>query len=171
MISLGGASGDGSNCGQNEMASHDKSNGYEEVAAEFVDGRGRAVGGIGAATVAEWSQALPRAAALLDLGCGTGVPISQVLIERGCLVHAVDAAPTLVAAFRDRFPGVPVECAAVEESDFLENSLKVSWPAGFSSCSMPRRNIGSSRKSRVRCEAAGSCYLRLQGKVVRGATV
>jgi SAM-dependent methyltransferase len=119
MISLDGASGDGCYCGENEMANHDKSNGYEEVAAEFLAHRGRAVGGIGAATVAAWSQTLPRPAAVLDLGCGTGVPISQVLIERGFLVHGVDAAPTMVAAFRERFPGTPVECASVEESNFF----------------------------------------------------
>ncbi len=101
------------------MAAIDKSNGYEEVASHYVAGRGRAVGGIGASVVAEWSRTLPPAATVLDLGCGTGVPISQVLIERGFLVHGVDAAPTLVAAFRDRFPDVPVECAAVEDSDFF----------------------------------------------------
>jgi SAM-dependent methyltransferase len=101
------------------MAGIDKSNGYEEIAAVYVAGRGRAVGGIGAATVAEWSRTLPPAAAVLDLGCGTGVPISLVLIERGFLVHGVDAAPTMVAAFRDRFSDFLVECAAVEDSNFF----------------------------------------------------
>jgi SAM-dependent methyltransferase len=105
------------------MAGIDKSNGYEEVAAVYVAGRGRAVGGIGAATIADWSRTLPSGAAVLDLGCGTGVPISQVLIERGFLVHGVDAAPTMVAAFRDRFAGVPVECAAVEDSDFFSKKF------------------------------------------------
>jgi SAM-dependent methyltransferase len=104
---------------RDDMTGIDKSNGYEDVAAEFLAGRGRAVSSIGASVVAQWSRALPPAAAVLDLGCGTGVPISEVLIERGFLVHGVDAAPTLVAAFRDRFPGVPVECAAVEDSDFF----------------------------------------------------
>jgi hypothetical protein len=33
-----------------------KSNGYEEIAAEFAAGRGRVVGGIGASTVVEWSD-------------------------------------------------------------------------------------------------------------------
>ena len=101
------------------MANIDSSNGYEEVAAHYLAGRGHAVGGIGAATVAEWSRTLPPAATVLDLGCGPGVPISQVLIERGFHVYGVDASPTMVAAFRDQFPGVPVECAAVEYSDFF----------------------------------------------------
>jgi SAM-dependent methyltransferase len=104
---------------RDDMPNIDNSNGYEEVAAHYLAGRGRAVGGIGAATVAEWSRTLPPAATVLDLGCGPGVPISQVLIERGFLVHGVDASPTMVAVFRDQFPGVPVECAAVEDSDFF----------------------------------------------------
>ncbi len=101
------------------MSEADKSNGYEDVASAFVAGRGHDVGGIGASVVAEWSQGLPRAAAVLDVGCGTGVPISQVLIERGFLVYGVDAAPTMVAAFRKRFPDVRVERSAVEDSDFF----------------------------------------------------
>jgi len=62
---------------------------------------------------------LPGGATVLDLGCGTGVPISQALIERGFNVYGVDASPTMVAAFRSRFPTNPVECAAVEDSDFF----------------------------------------------------
>jgi SAM-dependent methyltransferase len=97
----------------------DKSNGYEEIAPAFIAGRGGNCSGIGASVVADWSQALPSNATVLDLGCGTGVPISQALIERGFKVYGVDAAPTMVAAFRTHFPTAPVECAAVEESDFF----------------------------------------------------
>jgi cyclopropane fatty-acyl-phospholipid synthase-like methyltransferase len=79
--------------------------------------------------VAEWSQTLPSGATVLNLGCGTGVPISQALIERGFKVYGVDASPTIVAAFRARFPSVPVECAAVEDSDFFARTFDgvVAW--------------------------------------------
>jgi len=69
--------------------------------------------------VSDWSRALPPAATVLDLGCGTGVPISQALIERGFRVYGVDASPKMIAAFRSRFPTVPLQCAAVEDSDFF----------------------------------------------------
>ena len=62
---------------------------------------------------------LPGGATVLDLGCGTGVPISQALIDRGFNVFGVDASPKMVAAFRASFPTVPVECAAVEDSDLF----------------------------------------------------
>jgi SAM-dependent methyltransferase len=61
------------------------------------------------------------------------VPISQVLIERGFHVYGVDASPTMVAAFRARFPTVPVECAAVEDSDFFGRTFDgvVAWGLFF----------------------------------------
>jgi 2-polyprenyl-3-methyl-5-hydroxy-6-metoxy-1,4-benzoquinol methylase len=101
------------------VANPDKSNGYEGIASTFISGRGQNHSGVGGSVVADWSQMLPGGAIVLDLGCGTGVPISQVLIERGFHVYGVDASPTMVAAFRARFPTVPVECAAVEDSDFF----------------------------------------------------
>jgi len=111
----------------------DKSNGYEEIASIFIPGRGSAHSGIGSSTMADWSQVLPQGATVLDLGCGTGVPISQVLMRRGCQVFGVDASPSMVAAFRARFPDVPVQCAAVEESDFFRRTFDavVAWGLFF----------------------------------------
>jgi len=101
------------------VANSDRSNGYEEVALAFIAGRGLNSSGVGATIVADWSQTLPSGATVLDLGCGTGIPISKVLIERGFNVYGVDASPTMVAAFRAHFPSAPLECAAVEDSDFF----------------------------------------------------
>ena len=101
------------------MDSRDKSNGYEEVAADYIAGRGQNPSGIGVWVVAEWSKTLPIAATVLDLGCGPGVPVSEVLIDRGFQVHGVDASPSMVAAFRRNFPNAPVECAAVEDFNFF----------------------------------------------------
>lgn len=110
-----------------------KSTGYEDVATEFIAGRGRNSSGIGASAVADWSRTLPAGATVLDLGCGTRVPISQVLIERGFKVYGVDASPTIMSAFRARFPHVPVQCADVEESDFFARTFDgvVAWGLFF----------------------------------------
>jgi cyclopropane fatty-acyl-phospholipid synthase-like methyltransferase len=72
---------------------------------------------------------LSAGATVLDLGCGAGLPISQALIERGFNVYGVDASPTMVAAFRANFPNAPVECAAVEDSDFFGQTFggAVAW--------------------------------------------
>lgn len=101
------------------MPASDNSNGYEEVATRFIAGRGRNRSGVGASAVINWSATLSHGASILDLGCGNGVPISQALIERGFKVYGVDASPTMVAAFQAQFPGVPVQCVAVEDSNFF----------------------------------------------------
>ena len=74
---------------------------------------------IGVATVRAWARSLPPGASILDLGCGSGVPISQALIEDGFDVWGVEASPTLASAFRRRFPAASVVCEAVEVTDFF----------------------------------------------------
>jgi 2-polyprenyl-3-methyl-5-hydroxy-6-metoxy-1,4-benzoquinol methylase len=103
----------------------DKSNGYEEIAEHFMAARNSR---IGPSTVKEWSKTLPRGIAILDLGCGHGV-ISQVLMEEGFTVYGVDASAKLIAAFRQRFPGVEVECSAFEDSKFFGRTFDaiVAW--------------------------------------------
>ncbi len=100
----------------------DASNGYEAIAAKFMEGR--PLRGIGLSTVAEWAAALPDGAAVLDLGCGSGEPVSVVLAARGLTLYGVDASPTMIAAFRARFPDAEAECATVEESAFFRRSFQ-----------------------------------------------
>ena len=110
----------------------DPSNGYEAVANEFTSGRVRSPI-IGVATVREWARDLPRGGTVLDVGCGTGAPISQTLIELGFRVHGVDASPTMIAAFRARFPDAPSECAPAETSELLRGTYDgvVAWGLVF----------------------------------------
>ena len=112
----------------------DRSNGYESIAAAFLAGRGNpAKAQVGAAAVRAWARRLPPRATVLDLGCGCGIPITQILIEEGLEVYAVDASPSLAAAFRERFPGVPIACEAAEESPFFHRSFDaiVAWGVLF----------------------------------------
>jgi SAM-dependent methyltransferase len=48
--------------------------------------------------------ALPSAATILDLGCGSGSPVAQYMVERGFHVTGVDASPTLISLCRQRLP-------------------------------------------------------------------
>jgi 2-polyprenyl-3-methyl-5-hydroxy-6-metoxy-1,4-benzoquinol methylase len=98
----------------------DQSNGYESVAAEFLAGRGSPKSsGIGAGAVGEWARQLSPGSSVLDLGCGSGLPITVALIRAGLDVYAIDAAPSFVDAFKRRFPTTPIACEAVEESSFF----------------------------------------------------
>lgn len=97
----------------------DRSNGYEAVAREFLayrgDGATRA-NAIGVREVRAWARKLPRGSSVIDLGCGSGFPITVVLVEEGLEAFGVDAAPSMVAAFRENLPGTPVLCEPVLES-------------------------------------------------------
>jgi SAM-dependent methyltransferase len=114
----------------------DRSNGYEGVAAEFLAGRGSAgtrSKGIGVKAVREWARTLPRGAAVIDLGCGAGFPITEVLVLEGLNVYAIDASPSFIDAFRRNLPGIPVACDAVEDSTFFDRTFDgvIAWGLMF----------------------------------------
>lgn len=43
-------------------------------------------------------------ARVLDLGCGSGVPIARYLLDRGCRVLGLDASPAMLRLFRTACP-------------------------------------------------------------------
>jgi SAM-dependent methyltransferase len=103
----------------------DRSNGYEGVAREFLArrGSGRSTG-VGVNAVRQWAQALAHGSAVIDLGCGPGFPITEVLVTEGLNVFAVDAAPSFVEAFRRNLPNTPVVCEAVQDSTFFDRTFE-----------------------------------------------
>ena len=107
----------------------DKSNGYEQIAPIFIKGRGQAINGVGKSAVRKWTQTLLRNSTVLDVGCGTGIPVSLVLINEGMTVYAIDASPTMVKAFQQNFPNNPVACEAVEDSLFFNRKFDaiIAW--------------------------------------------
>jgi SAM-dependent methyltransferase len=98
----------------------DRSNGYQGIAPEFMRVRSMI---IGVKRVREWAKALPRGAAVVDLGCGAGLPITEVLVSEGLRAHGVDAAPSLVQAFRRNLPNTPIVCEAVQDSKFFDRTF------------------------------------------------
>ena len=108
----------------------DRSNGYEGIAEAFMRAR---TPSIGPTVVRRWARSLPAGASVLDIGCGSGIPISEALLEEGFAVYGVDASETLIAKFRERFPGVPVECSPVEDSLFFSRRFDaaVAWGLMF----------------------------------------
>jgi ubiquinone/menaquinone biosynthesis C-methylase UbiE len=49
-----------------------------------------------------FAATLPRGAAVLDLGCGSGMPVARNLVQHGLRVTGVDASPTMIALCRSR---------------------------------------------------------------------
>jgi len=109
-----------------DKATEDGSNGYEAIANIYIAGRGarsRDGDSIGAAVVKAWADAFAAGATVLDLGSGPGEPGTRILLEAGLTTYAVDASPTMVAAFRERFPGVPIEQNTVEASALFNRAF------------------------------------------------
>jgi SAM-dependent methyltransferase len=112
----------------------DQSSGYEAVAVEFLArrGSGRSTG-VGVHAVREWARTLPKGAAVIDLGCGSGFPITEVLVAEGLDVFAIDATPSFVEAFRCNLPNTPVICEAVQDSTFFHRTFEgvLAWGLMF----------------------------------------
>ena len=110
----------------------DRSNGYEGVAAEFLARRGSGRGtGVGVRQVRNWARTLPGGAAAIDLGCGPGYPITEVLVAEGLNVFGVDASPSFVEAFRRNLPHTPVACEAVQDSRFFDRTFDAALAWGL----------------------------------------
>ena len=98
----------------------DLSNGYEEVSVEFLTRRST---GVGVNAVRKWARTLPPGGTVIDLGCGPGLPLTEVLVAEGLNPFGVDAAPSLVEAFRRNLPNTPVVCEAVQDSRFFDRTF------------------------------------------------
>lgn len=144
----------------------DRSNGYEGVATEFLEGRGRAPStAIGTRSVREWAGTLPRGGAVIDIGCGTGLPITKVLVTEGLNVFAIDAAPSFVEAFRRNLPGIPVACESVEDSPFFGRTFDgvIAWGLMFLLPPDGQRGASFREWRMCSCPAAACCSRRRPG--------
>lgn len=92
----------------------DLSNGYQAIADEFRYWREQSV--VGSDTVRRWALQLPKGGDVLDLGCGSGLPLGLVLQQAGLTLYGIDASPTLCAAYRQHLPRATVACEAVQHS-------------------------------------------------------
>jgi len=103
------------NTGEHLM-SDDPSTGWEAIATTFATIRSDA----GADIVRRWATSLRPAATVLDIGCGTGLPIAKALADDGFEVYGIDPSPTLLTAFRRHIAGAQALCEAAEQSRFFD---------------------------------------------------
>ena len=97
---------------------------WEAIAESFIRDARRST--VGVSTIRTWAESVVSdrtGRAVLDLGCGPGTPRSEVLFDAGLHVFAIDASPTLAAAYRQHFPGAWVACESVDESHFFDRTF------------------------------------------------
>ena len=92
---------------------------WEAIAMEFVAARST----IGSDVVRQWAKNLRPGSDVVDIGCGSGAPVSQVLVDEGCCIFGIDASPTLLSMFKRRFPAAPAACEPVERSLFFSQKF------------------------------------------------
>lgn len=84
---------------------------YDDNAAEWDRVRGQAPQPGPAAEFMEMAwldsflASLPAGGTVLDIGCGTGLPIARYLIGHGCRVTGADSSPAMIALAAERLPG------------------------------------------------------------------
>ncbi|WP_163865465.1 class I SAM-dependent DNA methyltransferase [Myxococcus eversor] len=90
-------------------------------------------GDMGVQEVTALAASLPGGASVLDVGCGTGLPLTRVLIEHGCQVLGVDSSRELLARFQANFPRVPVLCAPIQSCELqaLTFHAAIAWGVLF----------------------------------------
>ncbi|ALK08280.1 class I SAM-dependent methyltransferase [Blastochloris viridis] len=78
---------------------------YRRHARAWADRRAARAGPLmEAAWLERFCALLPPAAAVLDIGCGSGEPIGRELVERGCALTGIDSSPEMIAMCAQRQP-------------------------------------------------------------------
>ncbi|NNB85017.1 class I SAM-dependent methyltransferase [Corallococcus exiguus] len=103
---------------------------YDLIADWYASHR---AGPMGVPEVTALAASLPAGASVLDVGCGTGLPLTRVLLEHGCHVMGVDSSRELLARFQANFPHVPVKCAPIQSCELQERAFDaaIAWGVLF----------------------------------------
>jgi Cyclopropane fatty acid synthase and related methyltransferases len=100
---------------------------WEAVASEFAAARSS----VGSEIVRQWARGLKPDSEVVDIGCGSGVPISQALINAGFTVFGIDASPTLLAMFCQRFPQARARCETIQNSTLFDRKFDAAVAVGL----------------------------------------
>jgi len=102
---------------------------YENNARAFLESRDNSR--VGTKVADQWARSLKPGAQVIEIACGGGFPVTQTLVDAGLEIWAIDSSPTLVAVFKDRFPGIPVQCSTVLESDYFRRTYDAAISIGL----------------------------------------
>jgi len=105
---------------QNETGS------YDAIAEWYISARSPVAG---IKDVEAFIDTLPPNATVLELGCGDGIPLSRLVIQKNHRLFAIDNSAKMVNKFRCNFPGIVAKCAPIQDTVFFSTSFDavIAW--------------------------------------------
>ena len=103
---------------------------YDQIAEWYAETRSPQVG---LPDVSSLADELAPGAHILDLGCGTGHPISHQLVHRGFKVVGLDSSADMIAKFRANLPGITARHERIQDAAFDPESFDavIAWGVLF----------------------------------------
>jgi len=103
---------------------------YEQIFEWYVATRSPTCG---VPEVADFAAFLAPRSKVLDMGCGSGMPISNYLLQQGHKVFGIDSSPKMIGAFRKNFPAARGECTCIVEANLPPGAFDaaVAWGVFF----------------------------------------
>ncbi|MEM0963636.1 MAG: class I SAM-dependent methyltransferase, partial [Bacteroidota bacterium] len=103
---------------------------YDQIAAWYTSTRDPTSG---ADEIEAFARQLAPGSAVLDVGCGDGVPVSRLLHRAGLALTALDSSRAMVERYRANVPDVPVRHASVLDAEFDAGTFAgiVAWGVLF----------------------------------------
>ncbi len=100
--------------------------GYDKIASEYLAGRANLKSG---KYIQQLLKLLPKNSTILDLGCGAGVPVDDLLLKAGHSVIGIDISGEQIKLARENCPGG--EFVARDIQDLKKTEYKVAAIVSF----------------------------------------
>lgn len=105
---------------------------YERHFDSFLKYRGKDLSGVGSIEIGHWCKHFSDKS-VLDIGCGTGIPISILFDQNKNNIYGIDHSPRMIQAFQKNLPEANSECEDILSSDFfnLKFDIIIAWGVLF----------------------------------------
>ena len=119
---------------------------------------------VGVPEVTALAAALPPGAAVLDAGCGNGMPITRALLAAGCTVVGVDSSERMLEHFRRNFPDTRAVLSTIQACEFEAATFDgaVAWGVLFH---LPHEEQAKAVAKIANSLKAGGLFLFTSGEV------